>query len=720
MSMSAWLKNHRPVYTHADLKRLIDPATIAIVGLSRNEQSLGARALANLGNALDAKIYGVNPRADELHGVPCFTTVSDIPAPVDCAIVATPIDAVEPLVEQCAAAGVGGCVVFASGYAETGLTERVAMQARLSEIARTSGMRIVGPNCIGLINNVRRLGLLFVSTYASTPWRAGPIGLVSQSGGLGQTIAQVVQRGGSFSHFLAAGNSCDVDVCDYVNYLVDDPNCRVIACVAEGLKDGERLLEAGERALKADKPIIMYKSATAAAAASAAMSHTGTLAGSNAAFDAAYRRVGIVKVDNIEDVYETAAFFAKAGRPKAAGVAAMGASGGACVITLDKAEAHNVPMPKPTAETQAELERHVPEFGTPGNPCDFTAQAGTDKTLYRACGSALLSDPSYAALVVMMPSISERLTPPNIALYSELAAAAEKPVCISWMSEWRGGPGAEQCEGDPRVALFRSTDACYRTLGAWLGREVTATGDRPPARTAKAGGAAKEARALMRKAGAKLSERESKQVLAAYGVPVASDNLVTSIDDAVAAAISVGFPVVLKVDSPDIAHKTEAGVVRLNLTDAESVRRAYDEIITAAHRVTPKPRVNGVLVQPMVGKGHEIVVGATVDATFGPMVVVGMGGVLVEILRDSTAELAPVNATQARAMLARLKSYRILEGYRGDAGVNLDKLADIVVRVSQLAVDLAGEIAEVDVNPIIGAGERLIAVDALIVRADGA
>ncbi|QGZ93690.1 acetate--CoA ligase family protein [Terricaulis silvestris] len=718
--MAAWLKNHRPVYRHADLKRLIDPATIAIVGLSRNEQSLGARALANLGNAIDANIYGVNPRVDELHGVPCYATVAEIPVRVDCAIIATPIDAVEPLVEQCAAAGVGGCVVFASGYAETGLPERVVMQARLAEIARTSGMRIVGPNCIGLVNNVRRLGLLFVSTYASTPWRAGPIGLVSQSGGLGQTIAQVVQRGGSFSHFLAAGNSCDVDVCDYVNYLVDDPNCRVIACVAEGLKDGERLLEAGERAHKADKPIIMYKSATAAAAASAAMSHTGTLAGSNAAFDAAYRRVGIVKVDNIEDVYEAAAFFAKAGRPKAKGVAAMGASGGACVITLDKAEAHNVPMPKPTAETQAELERHVPTFGSPGNPCDFTAQAGTDRTLYRACGTALLSDPNYAALVVMMPSISERLTPPNIALYSELAAAAGKPVCISWMSEWRGGPGAEQCESDPNVALFRSTDACYRTLSAWLDRETAVKAERPPPRLAKSDTQAKVARDLLRQAKAKLSEREGKQVLAAYGVPVTSDSLVASADAAVAAAISIGFPVVLKVDSPDVAHKTEAGVVRLNLADASAVGRAYDEIMTTAQRVSPKLRINGVLVQPMIGKGHEIVVGATIDATFGPMVVVGMGGVLVEILRDSTAELAPVSATQARAMLARLKSYRILEGYRGDAGVNLDKLADIIVRVSQLAVDLADQIAEIDVNPIIGAGERLIAVDALIVRADGA
>ncbi len=711
-----WRAQHRPVYAHADLRRLVDPATIAVVGLSRNEQSLGARALANVRNTIGATLYGVNPNAEELHGVPCYPSIAAIPATVDCAIIAAPLEAVEPLLEQCAAAHVGGCIVFASGYAETGLPERIAMQTRLLEIARTSGMRIAGPNCIGLINNVKRAGMLFVSTYATTPWRVGKVGIVSQSGGLGQSIVQVVNRGGAFSHFLAAGNSCDVDVCDYVNYLVDDPACSVIACVAEGLKSGERLLEAGERALKAGKPIVMYKSATAAAAAGAAMSHTGTLAGSNAAYDAAYRRVGIIKVDNIEDVYETASFLAKAGRPKAAGVAAMGASGGACVITLDKAEAYGVPMPAPGAETQAELERNVPAFGAPGNPCDFTAQAATDKTLYSACASALLSDPRYAALVVMSPSVSERLTPPNIALYSDLAAKAGKPVCMAWLSEWRDGPGAEQCEADPHVALFRSTDACYRTFAGWLQREAIVTAPPPRPRRSAQGVAAQTARACLANAGEKLSEREGKAVLETYGVPVAVDHVVQSADAAVAVAERIGFPVVMKVESPDIAHKTEAGVVRLALADAAAVRDAYAAVTAAAARITPPPRVHGVLVQPMIGKGIEVVVGAQLDPTFGPMVVVGMGGVLVEVLRDSATELAPVNATQARAMLTRLKGYRLLQGYRGDPGVDIDALADIVVAVSELAADLADEIAEIDVNPVICTHDRLVAVDALIVR----
>ena len=714
----AWLKDHRAAYTHAELKRLVDPKVVAIVGLSRNEGSMGGRTLRNLRDAAGVTLYGVNPKADELHGVRCFPSMGAVPEKVDCAILAVPMEAVLPVVEECANAGVGGCIIYASGFAETGLPERIALQARLGEIARASSMRIVGPNCIGIINNMRRAGLLFVSTYADTPWRPGPVGLVSQSGGLGQSMVQGAQRGASFSHFLAAGNSVDVDVCDYVNYLVDDPDCRVIACVAEGLKDGERLLEAGERALKADKPIVMYKLATGSAAADAAMSHTGTLAGSNAAYDAAYRRVGIIKVDNIEDVYETAAFLAKAGKPKALGVAAMGASGGACVITLDKAEAHNVPMPKPAAHTQAALEAVVPEFGAPGNPCDFTAQAGTDRSLYRTCASALLNDPSYAALVVMMPSISERMTPENVALYSELSASAGKPVCLSWMSEWRDGPGAAQTEADPHVALFRTTDACYRTLGAWLRRDEALKASRPRERKVDEE-RAERAQVLLAQMGPKLSEREGKEICAAYGVPVASDHVVQSADDAARAAEALGFPVVLKVESPDIAHKSEAGAIRLNLQNTEAVGAAYVEIIAAAERVQPKPRIAGVLVQPMVAAGHEVMIGAKLDPTFGPMVVVGMGGVLVEVLRDSASELAPVNTAQARAMLKRLRAYRVLEGYRGEAGVDLDKLADVIVRVSELAADLSTEIAEIDVNPLICTRERVIAVDALIVRTGG-
>jgi acyl-CoA synthetase (NDP forming) len=704
----------RPVYTHAELRRLIDPQSVAIVGLSRNEASFGARTAANLTH-FQGRTYGVNPKADNLYGIRCFASIEALPEAPDCAVLAIPVDAVETTIEACAAAGVGGCVIYASGFAETGLRERIALQDRLGAIARASGMRIAGPNCLGLINNVTRAGLSFTSGYADPP-RTGRIAIVSQSGGLGQSISQVAQRGGAWSHLMAAGNSCDVDVCDYVSYLADDPSCTVVACIAEGLRDGERLIEAGERAMAANKPIVMYKIATGSSGAKAAMSHTGTLAGSNAAFEAAYRRLGIVKVDNIEDVYETANFLGKAGRPKAAGVAAVGASGGACIITLDKAEQFGVAMPLPAPATRAILEANIPDFGNPTNPCDITAQVATNPASYAACAEALLTDPSYGALVVMMPSIIPERTQRNVAMFSKLAEGAGKPVCLSWMSEWKDGPGAVEAEADGHVARFRSTERAFATLAAWNERETALR--RAPARRRDdpANVAAPEVARFLDSAGPKLTEREAKQILAAYGVPVAADHVVQNVEAAVAAAQTIGVPVVLKVESPDIPHKTEAGVVRLNLADESMVRAAYAEIIAAAKRVEPAPRITGVLVQPMIAAGVEIVVGAQRDPTFGPLVVVGLGGIMVELLRDATAELAPVDHAMAIDMIGRLKGVKLLTGFRGSEPVDVDALARIIVAVSELAVDHAESISEIDVNPIICSPGRAIAVDALIIR----
>jgi acyl-CoA synthetase (NDP forming) len=705
----------RGVYSHADLKRLINPQSVAIVGLSRNETSFGARTALNL-RAFTGRIYGVNPTATELHGIACVPTIDALPEIVDCVVLALPIGAVEQMVETCAAAGIGGCVIYASGFAETGIPERIALQSRLAAIARASSLRIVGPNVFGLINNVSKAGLTFSSGYGARLPPAGPVALVSQSGGLGQAIAQVSERGGAYSHFLAAGNSCDVDVCDYVSYLAEEPSCGVIACVAEGIQDGERLIEAGERALQAGKPLVMYKIATGREAAHAAMSHTGTLAGANAAYEAAYRRLRIVSVDNLEDVYETASFLAKAGRPRARGVAAIAASGGACVIALDMAERCGVEMPPPGADTQTVLNANVPDFGNPSNPCDITAQVATNPESYATCAEALLADPGYASLVVMAPSIIPGITPRNVAMFAELAERAGKPVCISWMSEWKDGPGAADCEANPYVARFQSTERAFRALSRWQAREAALAGPAPRSRLPAPHRGSAEARRLMRQVGTRLSERESRAVLAAYGVPVARDVVVQNEAAAAAAAADIGYPVVLKIESADIPHKTDAGVVRLALPDEAAVRVAYRAINEAAARLDPAPRVAGVLVQPMIQGGVEIVVGAKCDPTFGPMVVVGLGGVMVELLADSTTELAPVSHEQALAMIHRLRGAPLLTGFRGSAASDIGRLAQIIVAVSELAADQADMISEIDVNPVLCRPHHVIAVDALIVR----
>jgi acyl-CoA synthetase (NDP forming) len=710
-----WRHNHRPVYGRAELRRLIDPASIAIIGLSGQEGGFGTRTLANLRESDGMRLYGVNPKADMLHGVPCFSGIAAVPERIDCAIIATPREAVERLVEDCAAAGVGGCVIYASGYAETGKAERAREQERLSAIARASGMRIVGPNCIGLVNNFRHAGMLFLPTYGTTPWRPGPIGLISQSGALGYTLAQACERGGNFSHYLTAGNSCDVDVCDFISYLAENPDCRVITCLVEGVKDGERLIEAGEKALAADKPVVIYKMATGTQAAQAAMSHTGTLAGANAAYDAAFRRCGMISVDNLEQVYETAAFLAKAGRPKAPGVAVMATSGGACVIAADKAELHGVPMPQPGPAALAVLESVIPEFGSARNPCDVTAQVLNDPDSFTRCTRAMLEDPVYGALI-LPHVVAGPLTIGRVPVVSALAETAGKPICIAWINEWLEGPGADLYEANPGTAVFRSTDRCFRALAAWHWREQVRLSPAPAARLASGKPAAAAVRDLLDRAGPRLSEAEAKAMLAAYGIPVARDMLAADADEAAAAAAAIGYPVVLKLDSPDIAHKTEAGMVKLGLADEAALRRAVAELHAAAGRIVPAPAIRGISVQPMIPPGLELMIGTRLDPQFGPLIVVGMGGVLVELLADTAADLAPVDQAQALAMLQSLKGWKLLTGYRGAPGVDLDRVVAIIVAVSELAADLGDRIGEIDVNPVICGAESVIAVDALIIR----
>jgi len=710
-----WRENHRPVYGRAELQRLIDPASVAIIGLSASEGSFGTRTLMNMRQSENVRLYGVNPKADTLHGVPCFASVGQIPERIDCAVIATPRERVEQLVEDCAAAGVGGCIIYASGYAETGREDRLQQQARLAAIARASGLRIVGPNCIGIINNFRHAGLLFLSTYETTPWRLGPIGLISQSGALGYTLAQACERGGNFSHYFTAGNSCDVDVCDFMSYLAEDPACRVITCLVEGVKDGERLIEAGEKALAADKPVVIYKMATGNAAAQAAMSHTGTLAGANAAYDAVFRRTGMIAVDNLEQVYETASFLAKAGRPKAQGVAVMATSGGACVITADKAELHGVALPQPGPATQAVLDAAIPEFGSARNPCDVTAQVINDPDSFMRCTKAMLEDPAYGALILPQV-VSGELTINRVPVVAGLAEGAGKPICITWINEWLEGPGSALYEANPNTAVFRSTDRCFRALAAWQWRERIRQVPAPKPRRTSGKPAAAVAQRLLDAAGPRLSETQAKAVLAAYGIPVARDVLVQDADAAVAAAAEIGYPVVIKLDSPDIAHKTEAGVVKLGLADEAAVRKAVAEITAAAERIVPAPAIRGISVQPMISAGIELVIGARLDPQFGPLIVVGMGGVLVELMADTAVDLAPVDHDGALALLKSLKAWKLLTGYRGARGVDLDRVAAIVVAVSELATDLAASIGEIDVNPVICSPDRITAVDALIIR----
>jgi acyl-CoA synthetase (NDP forming) len=706
----------RRVYRRADLVRLLAPVSIALVGASPGPGSFGAQTLTNLAR-YDGQIYLVNGKYERIGERPCFASVSSLPAVPDCVLIAVPRAAVESVVIECAAAGAGGVVIYASGYAETGRDEQVAEQDRLARISRESGLRIIGPNCIGIINYLHGFAASFSRGIHMVKPRTAAIGLVSQSGAVGIGLAQAVQHGTSFSHMLASGNSVDVDVADCISYLAEDPDCKAIACVFEGMPFPERLMEAGGIAAAADKPLIVYKLARGEQGAAAAKSHTGLLAGSIAAYRAAFDRTGIVVVEQLESLVETAAFFAKAPRPQAAGVAVATVSGGQAIMAADEAEAHAVQLPQPGETACAMLRDSLPDFGVARNPCDVTGAVTGDPESFTTCVDALLSDPAYGAIVMPHHNAAHSGIQ-RIKTIDDLALRHGKMGCVVWGSGWLEGPGAAEAEQASRAALFRSMDRCFATLAAWNERELRrAVGPRKLIRHAPTEAAEKAARLLDNVNGATLTEREAKEVLSVYGVPVVSEELVDTADAAVHAAMALGGRVALKVESADLPHKTEAGVIRLDVTGEAEVRSGFEAILANAKRALPTSRIKGVLVQPMMSPGVEVMVGARMDPLFGPLILVGLGGIMVELLKDTAVALAPVTREEATAMLRRLKGYSMLTGFRGLEPVDLDALAGIVCRISEFAADQRERILELDVNPLICSGGRITAVDALIVRA---
>ncbi len=705
----------RPIYRHGDLARMLNPKSIAVIGASPRAGSFGQRLLQNLAQ-FNGKVYPINAKYETINELACYADLSSLPQVPDCVVIAAAREQVEPLMQECGRLGVGGVVLFASGYAETGKPERIAEQERLVQIARDNGVPLVGPNCIGVVNYESGAVITFSGAPHANKDPANSIGLVSQSGALGFALSQAIEHGVSFSHVLTCGNSADVDVADYVAFLAQDEACTAIAFLFEGMSNPLRLIEAAEVAKAAGKPVIVYKIATGEQGAAAAMSHTGSLAGSNEAYLAAFEKAGIIVVDEFSKLIETAAFFAKVKAPVSPGVAVVSTSGGAAIMAADTAEVYNVALPQPTEATSAILRANIPEYGSARNPCDITAQVLSDPASFAACVEALLSDPTYGTLIVPFVFSYDTATP-RIAVLNEAAKRHGKVVCVVWLAQWLEGPGTREAEISSHVAMFRSMDACFSTLAQWHRRNQGQAATPAQVRAATTDQQRSEvAHILARASSSVVTESAAKSALAAYGIPMAPDLRVQSADEAIIAANQCGYPVVMKVESPQIPHKTEAGVVRVKLQDEAAVKRAYGDIMANALKVTTADKIDSVLVQPMVSGDVEVIVGARIDPQFGPTVVVGLGGILVELMRDSAVALAPVNHAEALKMLHSLKGLKLLTGFRGSKPIDLDALAEIICRVGDFAYDHRDAITELDINPLICSSEHITGVDALIAR----
>ena len=701
-------------YSNAALRPLVRPRAVCVIGASETPGSFGGNTLNNIKAHFEGAVYPVNPKREMVFGERCYASVADLPEVPDLAIVIVPAAAVEATLIACADLGVPSAIVYSSGFAELGTDAAIAAQARIAALAIERNIRVVGPNCIGIATLDLGLGATFMPSFRDLPLSPGPVGIVTQSGALGYMLLQALHRGVGFSHWLTTGNACDVDVADYVNYLVDDDGTKAIACSFEGLAQPDRFLAAARRALVAGKPLVVLKVGKTEAGRQAALSHTGSLVGSAAAYRAALESVGAVLVEDFDALVETAGLLAKAEPPTSEGVAVITMSGGAGIMALDMASEYGVTMPLPADATRAAIRAVIPPFGAATNPADLTGDSIRFPAMYADTLAAFAADPAYGAIVVVMASGGYGQLADDRAIMIETAARASgKAVAVIWMNEWLEGPGSALYDASQDIASFRSLRRCMAALSSWqiyhrrravlIERQADSRSERGAILPAKT-------RAL--------TERASKELLAGRAIPVTRETLVATVGEAMRLADEIGYPVVLKAQSEDIPHKSDAGVVKLGLFDAQAVRAAWSEIEAAIERIPGSPDVEGILVQEMIPAGVEIIVGARLDDQFGPLVSCGLGGIAVELLRDVAVALAPVGTDEAREMIESLKGYALLTGFRGSPPADVDALAAIVSDLSHFAWDHRDTVVEIDINPVIVKMRGAVAVDALLIVAD--
>ncbi|WP_375173990.1 acetate--CoA ligase family protein [Pseudooceanicola sp.] len=704
-------------YSRAELLPLYDPKSIAVIGASTRPGSFGGRTVENL-VGYDGALYPVNEKYDEIAGVRCYPSLAALPEVPDLAVLTTPAASVEGLLEDCIAAGVPAVMVYASGFSEIGTEEARATQTRIAARAAEAGVRLLGPNCVGMLNYTSGARVSFAGCPQGRQAGGPAIGVVCQSGALGFALAQAMDRGVGISHVASCGNSSDVDVADWVAALADEPTCTAIACAFEGLADPQKFLRAAQIAWDRNKPLVVYKMAVGEEGAAAAMSHTASLAGSAELWEALFDKGGAIAVHDFDALVETAWFFAKAPAPKADGAAMLSGSGGAAIMSSDFAEIADVPMPQPQPEVLARLKDLLPSFVPARNPCDVTAGVINDPDTLMACADALLGDPAYGALVFGYTYAYPIATARQPRL-SALAAKHGKPIVYVWMTQLMEGEGRREVEQDPNVVVFSSMRRAFTVMKAWTEREARRNRPASPVLSSTAEARERASALIATASGRALGESASKAILSAYGIAIPAERLVTDRAMAAEVAQEMRVDLAMKVDSPDILHKSDVGGVALNIRGSAAAAAAFDDIMTACRRAHPEARIDGALVQEMIPRGLEVIAGFRNAEGFGPVLTVGMGGLLTELLSDTVTTLAPVTGDEALDMLRGLRGAALFDGYRGAAPADLPAVAEAIAALSRLATDFPDRLAEFDINPLICLPDRCVAVDGLAILSGG-
>jgi acetate---CoA ligase (ADP-forming) len=698
------------------LDTLFRPDSIALIGASRDQEKIPGRLLSMLRkNEFPGKIYPINPNYGDIDGLKCYPSIADVGQPIDLAIVVIPARTVLGALKQCAAAGVRNAIVISSGFAEEG-GDSAAVQDAIAELAKTTGMRISGPNAEGFFSEAQRVAATFSPTVDVKPNEprliatSRRIGIVAQSGGIGFAIYHRARALGiALSYVISAGNESDLGAGEFFEYMVQDDSTDVILLFIEGIRDVDRFIAAAHRAAEIGKPVIVTKVGRSGAGERAAASHTASMAGWSAAYDAVFAKYGFIVSNDLDEAVAIAAVLTTNPMPKGDRVAVLTVSGGAGIWGADTVSMQGLQVPELSETIQREIGKLLPSYGATRNPIDVTAQGVHSGGLQKSIDLLDVSNEVDAILVVLSLSSDTRM-PFKQAELKPVLDAQNKPVVFysytlpsQFARNELAASGAVVLSGLTHVGVAMRRMADYSKFR--LARPVNS--DALPSRDLSA-----------HLKSPTMSEFDSKSLLRAAGIWLPEEVLVTERGALDAAIARVGLPLVMKIQSPDIAHKSEVGGVRVNIETKGEVFLAYEALLENARRHRPDAAIQGVLVGPMAKKGVEIIVGTMLDTTFGPMIMVGLGGITTELFRDVIYRPAPVSATEASAMLAELKAAPLLNGFRGTAKADISALSQLISQLSVLAAQYRRQISEIEINPVLvhAEGQGVTIVDALVVR----
>ncbi|WP_462326708.1 acetate--CoA ligase family protein [Desulfobaculum sp.] len=679
-----------------NLEALFTPAAVAVIGASATPGKVGHSVVANLVEAgYQGKIFPVNPKGGEVFGLPVVQDIASLPSPLDLAVVCIPPRGVTDAVRQLAQLPVRAVIVITAGFKETG-REGYYLEQELTSIAREKNIALLGPNCLGLNNTACGMN----ATFAAGQPRQGNIAFFSQSGALCTAILDwALGENIGFSSFISLGNKAVLDESDMLEHMRDDAQTNVILGYMESVDDGVRFMRVA-REVTREKPVIVIKSGTTAAGAKAASSHTGAMAGSEQAYAAAFAQSGIMRARDVATLFNLAQAFSMQPLPEGPNLCIVTNSGGPGIMAADACERSNLLISPLSAATVERLGTFLPPFASFYNPVDIIGDADAER--YRKTLEAVAQDELvHAVLVLLTPTASAQIVETARAV-ADVAATTDKPVFACFMGQERVGPGRElllkagvPCYGFPEPAIH-SIETMYRHA-MWKARpkalEMSIIRD--------ATRAAEVVDKARRRGCVEIVEFQAQELLKAYGLPLPETELARTSEEAVAAAERIGYPVVVKIASPQISHKSDVGGVRVGLADAGAVRGAFMDVTSRAQRLRKDAFISGCLVQAMAPKGaKEVIVGFKRDPQFGPLVMFGLGGVYVEVLKDIAFRLAPLSKTDAHDMIREIRSYPLLRGVRGEAPVDFGAIEDILLTMSQLAVDIP-DIFEAEFNPIL-------------------